>query len=145
MKLGEFRHPVMRWSVYDNTAVDLEDQRIKQEGLWNDEYLESPEGKRRCRQAHNAQEMDLQAGGAPNGIHSFVIGHEGEGSTTFTGIPVQDGRLLPHTAASAIHLAQCQREGVAVLNWGRRVVWVHHRFIEDLEWRGDRFRVILGS
>ena len=83
--------------------------------------------------------------GRPDGFHDFTIGQEGEESPAFTGILVQNGKFAPHTSASAIYLAQCRREGVAALNWGRRVVWVHHRFIEALEWRGDHFRVSLGS
>ena len=132
--------------MYDDTQAEMENRRIMREGRWNDDYLESPEGRRRCREAHLAQEMELGAGGAPDGTHSFVIGREGErGSPRLTGILVQDGKFLPHATASAIHLAQCRREGVAVLNRGRPVVWVHHRFIEALEWRGDHFRVSLGS
>ena len=146
MKLGEFRHPVMAWSMYDDAPVEPEDRRIMREGLWNDDYLESPEGKRRCLEAHLAQELELDAPqGAPDGFHDFTIGQEGEESPAFTGILVQNGKFAPHTSASAIYLAQCRREGVAALNWGRRVVWVHHRFIEALEWRGDHFRVSLGS
>ena len=145
MRLGSFHHPVMHWSMYDETAADLEEQRIKQEGRWHDDYLESPEGRERCRRAPLQQEMELEAQGAPDGIHEFVIGRRGEESPTLQGILVQDGKFLPHPTASAIYLAQVQLEGKEITNWGRRVMWVHHRFIEEITWEGDRFRVIMGS
>ena len=123
MTLGEFDHPAMEWAMYDEANADAVDQQIMAEGRWNDEYLESPEGSERVRQAYRSNLLELETT-APDGIHYFTVHFDSEGAI-FYGVVVKDGKFDPILTAHAIHIAMVTKRNGKDL---------HHRFVEMLEW-----------
>lgn len=126
MEMGEFSHPVIRWSMYDSRPMRELAEKLEEDGR------EDPTVEEFDR-AYDSQVMRLETD-APPGIHDFVI--EGE---RFHGVVVRDdGTLDPALTAHAVHIAQTARHQRA--NYP-------YIFLEKVQWDPEnrRFEVGLGS
>ena len=145
MKLGEFKHPVMVWSMYDETPVKLLDEQSRALGV----DMESSAYSEVWSKAYHEQELELAASGLPDGVYRFTIDNS---DIQEPGIVVMDGQLEPNSTAHAIYLAKLREYGadrgyIAKGEFGADDMrgWIDHRFIEAVEWRGESFKVTLGS
>ena len=131
MKMGEFNHPRIRWSMYDNSPMEELSQKLEREGR------EEPT-REEFKEAFDAQHLELEAG-APPGIHDFTIDDGRRVGETHHGIVInEDGRFDPHLTAHAIHIAQRTRLCSQTYDYV---------YVEALQWDPEKqlFLVSMGS
>ncbi len=131
MKLSQFKHEVMQWSIYMPSAMD----NLPKYGT-----------DKQWREAYDAIDLDLSTN-APDGNHPFVF-DGGVPGRCHGCIVVKDGQFDAMATAEAIHQASlAEKESPGYNEMLGHVVPYHHRFIEDLTWdpETELFTVGLGS
>ena len=131
MRIGEFHHPVMRWSMYNSSPVDRLYDDWQERGMEMDGNVAFAMAFSR---AYDAQELELDAPhGMEDGIYDFRVEKR---TVVFNGIVVKDGKFDPLLTAHAIYMAQYEFFGSSRFD---------HVYIEAIRWDGFRFEVTIGS
>ena len=130
MKTRDFNHPVMVWSIHDDTPIRQLTQKLQQE---NRQEPTSEE----LQEAYGSQVLDLSTP-APQGLHDFLLQGIADEDVIFHGITVQEEEFDPHLTAHAVYIALRSAFGDTRLS---------HIYIEELTWDPERslFLVGLGS
>ena len=137
LTIGDLKHPVMRWSMYDTSSYDSMVDRLVNEGKLTEENED--EFRETFRRAHLALPLELDApGGMDDGVYDFNFRYEPDSDITYHGVVIRDGHFDPEMTAHAIYLAQVRRFGSTRFD---------HVYIESLTWNTESatFMVCIGS
>ena len=145
--LGDFHHPVMRWSMYDRTLSEDLHRSMKDAppGTFETDAFKEASRMILKLQPLNLEvrltgEREMTQGESPvgPGLYDFQFYRERD-ERRFHGMVVdENGQLEPHMSTHAIYLAQVQRFGLSQFDQ------VH---IQGIRWNPDKecFHVIMGS
>ena len=147
MKVGDFHHPVMHWSMYDMALTNTLHKSMKGQPS---QAFETEGFRELGLMVYNLQPIRLEVEltddeemteGEPPvapGMYDFQFRSE-RNAGRFHGIVVdEDGRFEPHMSAHAIYLAQVKKFGTANFD---------HVYIEGIKWDRENkcFQVTMGS